>query len=331
MASGETSLIDGFHTQRAILILGPGRSGTSTLTRSLGALNVYLGTCFRRPVRKNPRGSWEEVHLLRLSKAVRRSVGLRADSVRLLDDRAWDNPKTRALQRRMAIAIRRHFGDKPVWAFKYGGNTRILPFWLDLLPRLEIDPAFVFSYRNPLSIAPSRAKLNPARGRPEHNNLEWLANVVPYFDRLKGHPLVVVDYDRLLDDPRRELLRIAARLHLPVTEETARGIDRYTDEFLRADWRHTCFSDADLKADTGLHPLVRQAALLLSRLAKDEADLDDPEVWRQWRKIQKDLQAQAPMLQLIDDLKAENRRARWWDLSMPLRVVWNKLPVLRIR
>lgn len=317
--------------QRAILVLGPGRSGTSTLTRGLGALNVYLGTHFRRPVRKNPRGNCEEVHLLRLSKAVRRSVGLRADSVRLLEEGAWESAETRRLQLRMEGAIRKYFGGHPVWAFKYAGNGRILPFWLDLLARMDIEPAFVFAYRNPLSIAPSRAKLNRARGRPEHNNLEWLVNVLPYFDRLRGHRLVVVDYDRLLDDPRRELARVADRLGLPVTESVSANIDTYADRFLRSDWRHTRYSDSDLKADSGLHPLVRQAALLLSALARDEADVNDPAMWRQWQDIQAELKAQDPVLRLVDQVQADARRARWWDLSVPLRHVWNKLPVLRVR
>jgi hypothetical protein len=317
--------------QQAILVLGPGRSGTSTLTRALEALGVDLGRHFRRPVRKNPRGNQEEVHLLKLSKRIRNSVGLRADSVRLIDDSAFDNPRTDALVERLREAIARYFGDAPIWAFKYAGTGRLLPVWFGLLETMAIEPTFVFAYRNPLSVARSRARLDRARGRPEHNNLEWLAHVVPVFNRLKGQRVVVVDYDRLLEEPHRELRRIAAGLGLEVDDRTAASIDEFSGAFLRADWRHTRFDDNDLEADTTLHPLVRDAALLLSRLARDEAELDEPEVWEAWRRLDRRHREQASVLRLVDQLNTDNRRGRWWDLRRPLKLAWNKMPLLRVR
>lgn len=312
-------------------MLGPGRSGTSTLTRALEALGVYLGRHFRRPVRKNPRGNQEEVHLLKLSKRIRNSVGLRADSVRLIDDSAFDNSKTAALVERMREAIDRYFGAAPIWAFKYAGTGRLLPAWFDLLESMAIEPAFVFAYRNPLSVARSRARLDQARGRLEHNNLEWLAHVVPTFNRLEGQRVVVVDYDRLLDDPDRELGRIASGLGLEVNERTRAAIADFAGTFLRADWRHTRFDDRDLQADTTLHPLVREAALLLSKLARDEDALDDAKVWEAWRQLDRRHREQAPVLRLVDQLNADNRRGRWWDLRRPLKLAWNKMPLLRVR
>ncbi len=317
--------------QRAILVLGPGRSGTSTLTRALDALGIFLGNDFRRPVRKNPRGNQEEVHLLKLSKRIRNSVGLRADSVRLIEDSAFDNPRTRILVEQMEQAIRRYFGAPSVWAFKYAGTGRLLPIWFDLLASMNIEPAFVFAYRNPLSVARSRARLDLARGRPEQNNLEWLANVVPCFNRLQGQPVVVVDYDRLLDDPDRELRRIAGGLDLTITPQIEDRIQNFSETFLRADWRHTRYDDADLEKDTSLHPLVRRSALLLSRLARDQARLDDPTVWDEWRSIDELHREQLPVLKLVDQLNADNRRGRWWDLRRPLKLAWNKVPLLRVR
>lgn len=229
--------------QRAVLVLGPGRSGTSTLTRGLQALGVFLGTSFRRPVRKNPRGNFEELNLLRLSKKVRRTVGLRAESVRLLDDSVWSSPELERCGAKIAAVIEREFADHPVWAFKYAGNGRLLPFWLDLLPKLGIEPAFAFAYRNPLSVARSRAQLDRLRGRQEKNSLEWLAHVVPFFDRLAPYPTVVVDYDRLIADPERELARLAGGLGIEATERTRESVASFASEFIRTDWRHTQFTD----------------------------------------------------------------------------------------
>lgn len=316
---------------RAILVLGPGRSGTSTLARALAALGVYLGKDFRRPVRKNPRGNQEEVHLLKLSKALRNSVGVRADSVRRIDPSAFRNARTLELTRRLSDAIERHFGDSALWGFKYAGTGRILPVWLELLPRMGIEPSFVFAYRNPVSVASSRAKLDAARGRIEHSQLEWLAHVVPTFNQLHGQRVVVVDYDRLLDDAETELRRIAERLQIAVTAETEAGIQEFQRGFLRSDWRHTRFGDADLADDASLNPLVRRAGLLLSRLASDRVSLDDASVWAEWQEIEADHRDQDATLRLIDKMNADTRRARWWDITRPLRLAWNKMPLLRSR
>lgn len=314
--------------QRAILVLGAGRSGTSTLTRALLAMGVYLGSKFRVRMRKNPRGSFEEVHLLRLSKAVRRELGLRPENVRLIEDVEWQAPGLETLKDRMSRAIEREFRGHAVWGFKYGSTGRILPFWLDLLPRLDIDPSFAFAYRNPLSVARSREKLDRFRGRLEHNNLEWLVNVVPYFRRLRGYPLAVVDYDRLMSEPADQLHRLAGRLQLPIDAEAKAGIDAFAGEFLTHDLRHTQFTDDDLEQDERLHPLVRRAALLLSALARDELTVDDPALWREWHGIETELWSLAPLLRLIDGLQKDLRRARWWDVVTPLRKGWNAMPLM---
>ncbi|MFU8878125.1 MAG: sulfotransferase [Wenzhouxiangellaceae bacterium] len=326
--NSETS---GSSRQMGVLVLGAGRSGTSTLTRGLAALGVDIGRHFFRPVRKNPRGNYEEKHLLTLSKQVRNSLGMRADSVHLVDQAAWDQPGPRDLSHQMQQAVNRWFGHAPVWAFKYAGNGRLIPFWLALFERMEIEPAFVFAYRNPLSIRASREKLNRARAHPGHNQLEWLANVLPHIDRLQGRRLVVVDYDRLLEQPEHELGRVADALSIARGPEVEAGIRQFSGEFLRHDWRHTRFDDEMLRKDRNLLALVRRSALLLSAMARDNPSIEDPGLWEQWRALQAEYRELGPMLQLIEDFKRANRRARWWDLSEPLRAVWNKVPVFRLR
>lgn len=312
--------------QRAILVLGAGRSGTSTAARALQASGVYLGERLKRPTRKNPRGFFEEVHVLRRIKAVRRELGLRPDSVRLIEPQEWRSPGIDRLRSRMADTIRDVFSDHPVWGFKYGSNGRLLPFWLELLPAMDIEPAFVFAYRNPLSVARSRLELDPARGRQAHSDLEWLVNVVPYFRHLRGRPLVVVDFDRMVDDPAGQTRRIAQRLNLHVGADTDRNIESFAQEFICTGLRHTRYGDADLENDTRIHPLVRRAASQLSRLARDESHVGEVDPWETWRAIEDELHALAPQLQELD-----RRPARGRYLVRALRHGWMSMPLLRSR
>ncbi|MGE0623768.1 MAG: sulfotransferase family protein [Pseudomonadales bacterium] len=306
-----------------VLVLGAGRSGTSTLARALMALGVELGSRLKRPTRKNPRGFFEEVNLLAISKRVRRALGLRAEHVRLLTEEDWKNARLDGLRRGMRRAIEAAMGGADVWGFKYAGTGRLLPFWLPLLEEMNIRPAFVLAYRNPLSIAASRRQLDAERGQQEKNDLEWLANLVPYLHLTRGHPLVVVDYDRLLQDPRRELDRLSRMLGV---SPTPRAIAAFVDDFLSPSLRHNQFDAAALKTDRSLHPLVRRGALLLDALAGEDGPPDDA-FWECWANLRLALYDGMDHHAEVDRQIDGRRRARWWDVGTPLKRAWQARPI----
>lgn len=289
--------------RRALFIIGAGRSGTSALTRGIQSLGVDLGNHFKHATRKNPTGFFEDAELLALSKKVRRTLGLRADSVRLLDDSEWNNPKIAPLRDKTIAVIQRRFSDSPIWGFKYGRTLRLLPFWEPILEQLNLEPVYVLALRNPLSVAHSRAKLNPRRGVQEHSDLEWLVSIVPYFSRLRGRPLTVVDYDLLMEEPAAQLGRVAQELNLAMDAGVNTAIQRFAEGFLQQGMRHTKFKLEDLDQDPRLNPLCRNAYLLLYRLASDELDPASSTFWEEWRGIEQVLQAQAPLLRQIDRLR----------------------------
>ena len=299
----------------ALFIIGAGRSGTSALTRGIQALGVDLGDRFKHATHKNPTGFFEDAELLALSKRVRRTLGLRADSVRLLEDSDWDKPKIDELRSEAVSIIRKRFSDTPIWGFKYGRTLRLLPFWEPVLEQLELDPAYVLALRNPLSVARSRAKLSPRRGVQEYSDLEWLVSIVPYFSRLRGRPLTVVDYDLLMEEPAVQLRRVARELDLTMDAERETAIQNFAGDFLQPGMRHTRFELGDLDREPRLNPLCRSTYLLLYRLASDELDPRSTEFWEEWENIEKALQMHAPLLRLIDRLGRNYRHARWNPFS----------------
>jgi len=313
--------------QRAVLVLGPGRSGTSTLACALNVLGVDLGRRLKPPNRKNPRGFFEEVHLLRAIKRVRRALDLRPESVRLIDEEEWRSPEIAVLRKTMIGLIRREFGDAPVWGFKYGSNGRLLPFWLDLFAEAGIEPSFALAYRNPLSIARSRSNLDRLRGAQEKTDLEWAVHVVPVLRRLVPFRLVVVDYDRLFENPTDQLERISKRLGLPEDEDRPARIDAFCNDFLDPGLRHSRFVRDALFHDRSLNPIVRAGALELDALAGDLVRHDDPGLLQRWERLEDQLALIAPCLRLTDTLNRELRRARWWDLATPMRTLAQAIPV----
>lgn len=318
----------GVDRNRAVFVVGAGRSGTSTITRGLAALGVELGDKLKAPTSKNPTGFFEDVDLLRLSKDARSSLGLTSESVSLIDDRDWNRREIEELASQAVATIEERFGDQPLWGFKYSQTLRLLPFWLGVLERARVDVSWVVASRNPLSVAQSRSKLDVLRGVQEKSDIEWLVNVVPYFRRLLEQPFVVVDYDRLMEHPQAQLERIAERLCLPLDERARAGIRNFVESFLVGDMRHTVYDDGDLEKAERLNPLTRDAYRWIQKLSVDEVEPADPAFRADWERIERDLAHQAPSLRYLDHLVGELRRAEdrgLQGLRARARKRWDKL------
>ena len=307
----------------AIVVLGAGRSGTSAVTRGLAALGVDLGDRLRRGWGKNPTGFFEDRDILAISRRLKRALGVRGDSVRLIDAAAWDEPALVALRAEAVDILSRRFGGNSLWGYKYGRTLRFLPFWEAVHEALDLDVRYVLALRNPLSVAASRGKLDPRRGRQQKSDLEWLVNVVPYFRRVRSRPLVAVDFDALLDDPAGQLARITETLALPSAD--AVDIAAYAEEFLRPGMRHSRYTADDLaiRAD----PLVHDAYRWLHGLACDAVAIDEPALWDDWARIERCVAAMAGTLDQIDHVEGELRRAKRHPLGalQALPPLWRRL------
>jgi hypothetical protein len=313
--------------QRAVVVLGAGRSGTSAITRAVEAIGVDLGDNLRPGGGKNPTGFFEDQDLLALNKRLKRLLEIRGDSVRLIEADEWQAPAVRALQAEAVELIRRRFGSSPVWGYKYARTLRLLPFWLEVYRELDIDLGYVVALRNPLSVARSRDKLDPRRGTQEKSDLEWIVNVVPYFRMIRGRPIVVVDYDRVMAGPVRELERMAAALALPLTDSVHASIDEYANRFLRSDMRHSSFTLADIAGAAEVNVLVRHGFPLLYGLATDERTPDSSQFWEAWAAVEARTEELRPVLRHIDRVENDLRAAQRNPLG-PLQLapmVWRKL------
>lgn len=293
---------------RAVFIVGPGRSGTSTVTRAVMALGVELGDDLKVATPKNPTGFFEDKALLRISKRARTALGLIAESVALVDADAFDRPEIARLQEEALETIRERFGGASLWGFKYAQTLRLLPFWQPVLARADCDVTWVLALRNPLSVARSRQKLDPLRGIQEKSDLEWMVGIVPFFRKMLGDPVVVVDYDLLMHDPKMELNRLAERLSIPLEPAAQDGIREFVDEFLVHELRHTVFEEADL--DATVSPLAAEVYRWLHRLARDEITTEDEAFLEAWTDIEAALAVQEPTLRYIDHTVGQLRNAR---------------------
>lgn len=309
-----------------VTILGVGRSGTSAITRGLQAVGVDLGDNLRPGSGKNPTGFFEDNDFLLISRRLKRALGIRAESVRLIDDEEYDLPIVKKIEDDAVAMIHRRFGHSPLWGYKYARTSRFMPFFERVFDRCGLEVRQVFAMRNPLSVARSRARLEPQRGTQEKSDLEWLTNVVPYFERARGKHCIFVDYDNVMASPAAELERMARGLGLPVDEKVQREIAIYRDQYLKPGIRHSRFSIEDLERTPNLNVLARDAFRWLWKLSTDQITFDDEELWTDWRRIASRVEEMRPVLRHCDRIENELRAAQMSPFG-PLQAIpplWHK-------
>jgi hypothetical protein len=199
----------------AILVLGMHRSGTSMVTEIIEALGVYLGPADELigPSTFNERGHFELLRAVEFDNDLLREAG-----------GTWDAPPARdrldALAATHRPPIDEWFGGHAAWAFKDPRLCLTLPVWMAALSPESVRVVHVI--RDPYATARSLVARNAAmelpsshHGRGEMTMVDGLGLWAEYNQRACaytetfGLPRLTLWYDQVLDDPRRQVARLA--------------------------------------------------------------------------------------------------------------------------
>lgn len=145
---------------KVVIILGMHRSGTSCLAGSLQEAGVYLPDVSEKNV-FNKKGNRENHSIMSLN-----------DEILAFNDASWDCPPSRRLEWNSSHLIKARdlidlFSSQNtslMWGFKDPRTVLTLDFW----ERVIVNPVFVGTIRNPISVANSLnrrdSKLSLAKG-----------------------------------------------------------------------------------------------------------------------------------------------------------------------
>jgi O-antigen biosynthesis protein len=277
---------------RAIVVLGMHRSGTSALTRGLKALSVYLGENFFDLTHDNPTGYWEDKTIVALNQRLLEEMKLKWDDTPLIDYDRFKHHRIRVLEYKAGYYLKETFGAQPLWGFKDPRTIRFLPFWREALRGSGAEDCYVVAIRHPRSVAASlfRRQQIPL----EKAQRLWLVHNVPFLHELRDKPFVVVDYDLLAREPHEQLERIAHAFSVALNADVSAEIDRFASDFLDASLRHNVFSAEEFDTDSDVGRLARDAYLSLYGLAIDSCSADTA-FWATWKEIGARLEALSPV------------------------------------
>lgn len=282
--------------QRAIVVLGMHRSGTSAIARGLTTLGVVLGDNLMPAAQSNnERGFWEDQEIVDINTDILEELGHTWHSLKPLSSQRLASFDGSALQERALEYLREYFGNCRVFGLKDPRISLLLPFWLRVFELAGIEPGFVLSLRHPLSVAHSLQKRD---GFTEAKSLYlWLDYMLQGLLHSRGLHATVLSYDRLMSAPAEQILRLGKQLKLPAPEQSE--LSQYIEKFLSADLQHSNFSHANRDLLDHAPDEIIECFDLLHRLAGDELRLDDPEALLQIERLSERCRELRPTLEAL--------------------------------
>lgn len=144
--------------RRAILILGMHRSGTSAFTRVCNLLGIPLGRKLLAASVVNEKGFWENEHVIKVHEDILKTFDYTWDDIRILPDRWWEKNEIKQFRKEVSNIIDNEFSGDEIFGIKDPRLCIMLPLWLSVLEEKNIEPLFIFAYRDASSVASSLNK-----------------------------------------------------------------------------------------------------------------------------------------------------------------------------
>lgn len=282
--------------QRAVVVLGMHRSGTSAIARGLTTLGVELGgNLMPAAQNNNERGFWEDQEIVDINTDVLDTLGHSWHSLKPLASERLASLEDSPLMRRAVDYLREHFSGYPIFGLKDPRISLLLPFWMRVFELAGVDPAFVISLRHPLSVAQSLEKRD-GFSHPKSLYL-WLDYMLQSLLHSRGQRAVVLSYDNLMHRPAEQIVRLGE--HLGLNAPPAAELEEYVERFLSADLQHNRATD-DIEQLSGTAPAeVIECFELLNSLAADELQLASPQAILRTEALAEHCRALEPTLHTL--------------------------------
>lgn len=289
-------------SQTLIVVLGMHRSGTSAITRALETMGVNLGERLMPPAPGvNDKGFYEDLDLVALNEAMLDACGYNWDSAAPILDSDVERLANQGYVLEAITLLRSRLARYPLFGMKDPRIAKLMPFWRRVFTEAGINVRYVMAYRNPLSVVQS------LEARDEFARTKSFLLVADYMvtslSLVNTAGLVMIDYDRLMADPRKQLEELSAGLGLALDQA---ALDAYCTDFLEPGLRHSQFAARDLQLDPSAIALVKDIHAALCAVLDGSLALQELVESNQLRAWQQELLRWRAALQLLDTMDSQN-------------------------
>jgi hypothetical protein len=255
--------------RKMVFILGMHRSGTSALTKGVSALGAHLGEGLVPANKFNPKGHWECADAVAINQALLEAYGSDGNygfNFDPCDIFRISNSEIDYLCSEVSSLLKRRTSKSGTWAVKDPRMALLLPLWIKEASKLQyVELKPIVSLRNPYDVFLSLKK----RDGFDISTcfFLWSKYYRSIATALSDTPALVVDFNRLVQQPRDELSRIALFIGTDVTSRQT-DIDHFTDVFLDSKLNHSGASSEKVEAWPETFIEAAQIFNVLKKLSK---------------------------------------------------------------
>jgi hypothetical protein len=262
--------------KKLVVILGLGRSGTSTFARALRIFGVDLGDNLTPPeIGVNDKGFFEDEDFLAINREMLTHLGVDwfyASDIPIPQSKV-DALIEKGFLERAAQLLSAKMSGKALYAFKDGRTTKLIPFWNAVFEKCNLDqPRYLIVVRNPISAAKSYRKYSKIDEKLTY--MLWTGYTLAALKGSNQRKRVLSDYDRLLENPRREIARIGHHLDFEVNQDEA---EDFENNFLDPSLQHTIYTEDDVAENDEIPEITKKLYRAILKVSSDEMRLDSEE------------------------------------------------------
>jgi len=290
--------------RRAILVLGMHRSGTSVLTRILNLLGCDFPRNLMSADEGNEAGFWESTQIRELNDRLLESADTEWDDWLALNPEWLDSARAQEFLEEACAVLESEYQDSKLFVVKDPRVCRIVPFWLEVFARSDVQPLVIFPLRNPLEVASSleaRDNIDVSYG-----HLLWLRHVLEAEYHTRGIPRYFTTYDQLITQWSRSLTEAQSVLGVEWPRTPAHSAEE-VDAYISEELRHHHEPVKKFIDDASLSEWLRVSCEIVFQWAEGG---EDARAYDQLDRIRKEFNVAAPAFsKLLAKGRASQRHA----------------------
>lgn len=232
-----------------ILVLGPGRSGTSLVAKLVAALGVDLGENLIPGNHSNPDGYFEDKSVIEHHKELLAAFGANNAYGGILPlPPDWiDSDVARRVEDWAVASLGNRFARNTRIGIKDPRISMLLPMWDRIVARCGARLQHVVCVRHPAAMAASLHKV--AAIHPAVGEALWMTRIAVTFRHLGDNGLIL-DFDDIVADPHRSVSMLCEYVCGPAKCHHQRVDELLSQSPVKPDFRH-----APASLDV-IHPLA---------------------------------------------------------------------------
>ena len=185
---------------KIVVVLGPGRTGTSLLMQILESLGMSVSEDLISERYHNPLGVYEDVEIATIYD---RDIFSKYNSSRRVpfpwEKVEFNDPRVKVIENKLSNVLTKYKNQtSTIWGFKEPTTAILLPIWFPIFNKTKTVPIFILCVRNPATAVVSRRKSFDQE--EAIGELLWLAG---YVDALHytGGDCFIVHYEDWFIEP----------------------------------------------------------------------------------------------------------------------------------